>query len=109
MATLRNLRPAVAVLNATVATPAAKRADPHYLTPEHRAWRLEVMRRANWRCQGEGCQSPSAAGQRLFADHVVELRDGGAPFDPANGRALCGACHTRKTVQARADRMAQPT
>jgi 5-methylcytosine-specific restriction enzyme A len=40
----------------------------------------------------------------MFADHVVELRDGGSPFDLANGRCLCGAHHTRKTNEARAKR-----
>jgi uncharacterized protein YfaQ (DUF2300 family) len=34
---------------------------------------------------------------RMFADHVVEIRDGGAPFDTANGQCLCGSHHTLKT------------
>ena len=43
-------------------------------------------------------------GTRLFADHIVELRDGGNPFELANGQALCGSCHTIKTMQAKFSR-----
>lgn len=46
---------------------------------------------------------------RLIADHIVERRDGGADFDPANIQLLCirlnadgqGGCHNRKTTVAR--------
>jgi nitrite reductase/ring-hydroxylating ferredoxin subunit len=41
----------------------------------------------------------------MFADHIVEVKDGGAKFDLANGQCLCGSCHTRKTAAARAQRM----
>ena len=62
---------------------------------------------ASFRCQwvegGSRC-TKAAPQHRLFADHIKELRDGGAPFDPANGQCLCGAHHTHKTVQARANR-----
>jgi 5-methylcytosine-specific restriction enzyme A len=80
----------------------AKAAESHYSTPEHRAWRTVVIAQSNGRCQV--CHR---SGARLFADHVVELRDGGAATDPANGQALCGACHTAKTHRARADRQAR--
>lgn len=86
--------------------PPPKVAEPIYHTAEYAAWRAEVIRRANGRCQDPTCRSRHWPGQRLFADHVVELRDGGAPFDPANGMALCGSAHTRKTAEARARRMA---
>jgi 5-methylcytosine-specific restriction protein A len=75
-----------------------KEVQPHYRTPEHQAWAREVKRRAGFRCQAEGC---TAKGQRLIADHIIELRDGGAPLDPENGRALCLACHNTKTAAAR--------
>lgn len=80
--------------------PPPKRADPHYQTPEHAAWRRAVIARAAKRCQLCG-----RSGCRLFADHIIEIRDGGAPTDPGNGQALCGACHTRKTAAARAARL----
>ena len=100
MTTLRNLTPRLATISTRIVAPAPKTADPHYQSAEHRAWRTEVLRRAAHRCQDCG-----RTGTRLFADHVIELRDGGPPTDPANGRALCGACHTKKTAQSRAQRM----
>jgi len=105
---LRCLPPLVARQAPLIATNPAKVTDPHYLTPQHREWRSVVVARSGERCQGPACVG-TAAGGRLFADHIRELRDGGAPFDPANGQALCGACHTRKTLASRASRMAQPT
>jgi len=78
-----------------------KSADPHYLTPEHKRWRETVLRNAGYRCewveQGSRC-SRSAPAHRLFADHKRELKDGGSPYDPANGECLCGSHHTRKTA-----------
>jgi hypothetical protein len=41
----------------------------------------------------------------MFADHIREIGDGGAPFDLANGQCLCGAHHTRKTTATRAKRL----
>jgi hypothetical protein len=40
----------------------------------------------------------------MFADHVVEVKDGGALYDVANGKCLCGSHHSAKTAQARAAR-----
>lgn len=79
-----------------------KEADPHYRTPEHRAWAAAVIRRAGGMCQGPGC---GRTGVRLFADHIQELRDNGAPLDLGNGQALCGACHGAKTARERARRL----
>lgn len=77
-----------------------KVADSHYLTAEHRAWAKAVTARA-----GGACQACGATGKRLYADHIQELRDGGAATDLANGQALCGACHTAITAKRRAERM----
>lgn len=104
---LRNLPPLLAALDTRVARPPAKTADPHYLTPEHRAWREAVLQRAGGRCQALDCTTPGHG--RLIADHIVELRDGGAALDLRNGQALCLPCHTRKTIAERAARMARPT
>ena len=93
----------LSVMDTTIARVPPKQADPHYSSPEHLRWRTEVIRRAGGMCQAPGC---GRTGIRLFADHIVELQDGGAPFDVANGQALCGGHHTAKTARARAARAA---
>ena len=84
-----------------------KEALPVYQTPEYRIWRETVIARAGGRCEaivdGKRCVK-AAPRHRMFADHKVEVRDGGALFDPENGRCLCGAHHTAKTAKARAER-----
>ena len=86
-----------------------KRADPVLQTPEHRAWRDIVLKRAGYRCEwvenGERCQK-AAPKYRLIADHKIERKDGGALLDPDNGQALCVQHNTLKGVRARQARMA---
>ena len=99
---LRMLSSRIARHDTRTALPPPKQPDPHYGSAAHRDWRAAVIARA-----GHACQRCGRRGVRLFADHVVELRDGGAALDVTNGQALCGACHTIKTVAARAARMAR--
>lgn len=103
------LRPSVARMDVRTAKPAPKVADPELLTPDHRAWREAVIRRAGYRCEAieVGVRCTVGRPARLFADHIVERKDGGAPLDPKNGQCLCGRHHTLKTAKARADRMAE--
>jgi 5-methylcytosine-specific restriction protein A len=82
-----------------------KRAAPIYATPEYRAWRAEVIRRAGAQCQDKHHDPLRSRSGRLYADHVVELRDGGEPFDVRNGLARCASCHERKTIEARVARL----
>jgi hypothetical protein len=82
-----------------------------YGSAEHKAWRKSVMERAGWRCEGldDGVRCVRCApAARLFADHIVELKDGGNRFDVANGRALCAVHHTLKTNEAKRERFRQP-
>lgn len=95
------MKPRVSALDTSIAAPPPKQAAPIYSTPEYAAWRRAVIARAAGRCQRPGC---GREGVRLFADHVVELQDGGDPFDVTNGQALCGSCHTAKTAAERAKR-----
>lgn len=107
---MRKLGPLIrATADARAVKPEAKTADPFYLTQEYRAWRETVISNAGRRCQaiehGNRC-SKAEPRHRMFADHVKEVRDGGAPYDPANGQCLCGSHHTLKTTAARAARLA---
>lgn len=87
-----------------------KAKDPFYDTPEFRAWRAKVVARAGGRCEameyGYRC-TKTRQQTRMFADHIVEIRDGGAQFDVANGQCLCGPHHLMKTAQARRQRLAR--
>lgn len=106
--TLRSTLPA---FNHNVARPAPKRVDPFYKTDQYAAWRDAVKERARYRCEyvhqgtGKRCNRKE---HRMFADHVVEVKDGGAAYDPDNGQCLCGRHHTLKTIAARRLREGQP-
>lgn len=102
---VRTMRPRVKTVDTRRVHVAPKVADPIYSTPEYIEWRDIVVERAHGYCQDPRCKYPHRKPSRLFADHVIELRDGGAKFDPANGLARCGSCHTRKTAEMRAARV----
>lgn len=108
MAAIRARPTRLATRDTRAVKPPPKRADAELLTPEHKAWRKEVLLRAGYRCQavdaGRRC-AKAAPDHRLFADHIVERRDGGDALDHGNGQCLCGAHHTLKTIRARAERM----
>lgn len=97
------LRPALSVLDTRIARPAPKEADEVYKTAGHRRWAAEVIRRAGGRCQWPGCDR-MAPEYRMVADHIREIKDGGAPLDPANGQCLCVKHNTIKGLQARRQR-----
>jgi len=102
---LREIAPRVRSIDTRTAKPPPKRADPFYLSREWRALIAAIIHDRGRRCEDPLCKYPSRAGIRLFGDHIVELRDGGAPLDPANVMLRCGSCHTRKTGEHRALRM----
>lgn len=80
-----------------------KVADAHYQTPEHKAWAREVIARAGGRCQWPGC-TKAIPNDRVVADHITEIKDGGATLDPANGQCLCVQHNTLKAALARRSR-----
>ena len=43
----------------------------------------------------------------MFVDHIVELKDGGAPLERTNAWLLCATHHSLKTVAQRAKRTAR--
>jgi hypothetical protein len=102
MTKLTMLGPRIPTMDTRRAKPAQRVPDPIYSSAAHRRWRDEILRRAGGRCQDPACRTPDRA-TRIYADHIVELKDGGA-FDLSNGLGRCGSCHTRKTLMARAAR-----
>jgi 5-methylcytosine-specific restriction protein A len=107
MPKLRSLAPMVRTVNtATVPLPPKVKAEV-YTTPEYRAWRAQVVARG--RCEavdhhGHRC-SKVAPMHRMYADHIHELRDGGALLDINNGQCLCSSHHELKTIAARVRRL----
>lgn len=104
MPRLRSLTRQLQTVDLRRARPAEKTADPFYSTPDYRLWRTAVISRAHGRCEWVGCTEPSG---RRYADHIVEIKDGGEPFDIANGQCLCHRHHAQKTAAERAKRMTQ--
>jgi 5-methylcytosine-specific restriction protein A len=100
---LRTLRPRVGLANLNTATPPAKVADPFYLSSAWIALRDRVRREAGGRCQAPGC---GRADRRMYADHIIELKDGGGPLDRTNVWLLCPTHHALKTAAERATRTA---
>ena len=86
------LGPTVAVLDARIAHPAPKLTDPFYGTTE---WKSLVAKLIAER--GRRCERCGATGGMIYADHIVEIKDGGARLDPANIQLLDSRCHGQKT------------
>jgi 5-methylcytosine-specific restriction enzyme A len=112
MPKLGTLRPLVRTFHGGALKPQGKRVDPIYTSRAYEQWRDGVIARAGGRCEavenGERCRKTRPE-HRLFADHINEISDGGAAFDPANGQCLCGSHHTLKTTRTRAARLGAPS
>lgn len=105
---VKTARSSIATVDTHTTSPEPKRADPFYLAPQWRKLMAEIIRERGRICQDPNCDGKThSPGMRVFGDHIVELRDGGAPYDKANVMLLCGAAHTRKTAEQRAKRLAQ--
>lgn len=103
-------KPRLSTMDTRTVKPLPKTADAELKTREHVYWSRAVIGRADYRCEaleadGSRCRITRPA--RLFADHIIERRDGGDLLDPENGQCLCGRHHTLKTGKARANRMAE--
>ena len=101
---LQALQPRVALANLRTAALPPKVADPFYTSPAWIALRDRVRREAGGRCQVAGC---GRVERGMIVDHIVELKDGGAPLDRSNARLMCRAHHNQKTVTERAKRTAR--
>lgn len=84
-------------------TVAPKTADPFYLSSEWRAFATAIKQQRGWVC--EACDADMRSNRRaLHADHIIERKDGGAEYDPANVICRCQPCHNRKTARVAAGR-----
>ena len=85
--------------------PPPKTVDDFYSSMEWRHLVAAIIRARGRRCEECG-KTHDADGRsvRIYADHIAELRDGGAPLDPKNVRLLDAKCHGKKTARERAKR-----
>jgi 5-methylcytosine-specific restriction protein A len=108
MSRLRTLTPRIRTLDTRTTRLPSKQKDPIYNTPEFAAWRAQVVGRAGGRCEavdhGHRC-SKAMPEHRLYADHIIEIKDGGALFDLSNGQLLCRSHHELKTIAMRVKRL----
>lgn len=107
-AKLRSLAPRIRSLELRTALPPEKTADTIYRSPEWRALVERLIVERARICQDVQCPTPGRWQGRLIADHVVEIKDGGAPLDPRNVLLRCSTCHARKTAREAAARMRAP-
>jgi 5-methylcytosine-specific restriction protein A len=103
---LTMLGPRVSTMRSSLA-PGPKVKDPIYERADWRACIAAIIKQRGRRCEDPQCSTPNrGAGQRIYGDHIRELKDGGALLDPSNILLRCASCHTRKTIAERAKRMA---
>src|SRR5262245_9718402 len=99
MVKLRSLPSLVRAIDTSTTPLPPRQIDVVYDTPQYRAWRAQVVARADGQCEAteHGHRCTRAQPQyRMFADHIIELKDGGHPFDVSNGQCLCYRHHTLK-------------
>lgn len=89
----------------------AGRCDNH----QRKAWantshRNHVIDKTRWKKTADlhllhhpRCRNCGAT-EHLEVDHIIEVTDGGAMYDPANLQTLCHECHKAKTLLARRSR-----
>lgn len=80
-----------------------KVAAPFYLSPEWRRLASSVKAERGYACEECG-RDMRAAPRALHADHVIEVKDGGAALDRNNIMLRCQPCHNRKTAKVAARR-----
>jgi 5-methylcytosine-specific restriction protein A len=100
-------KPRLAVHGMAIAAVPSKVTLPFYSTPEWRALLSRLIRERGRRCEEPNCEGPQSH-ERIYGDHVIELRDGGAPLEAGNVRLLCSAHHMQKTARERRRRLATP-
>lgn len=79
-------------------------ADPRYRTKRWRNLKTQAHRRDGYRCVIPGCKVDTTPKHSLYADHIIEVRDGGAFWDLNNLQTLCYEHHNAKTADVRAQR-----
>jgi 5-methylcytosine-specific restriction endonuclease McrA len=102
---LSTLKPRIATLDVRIGKPTVKVAEPFYSSAPWRNLMKGIIAERGWRCEDVECPTPHGPWSKIYGDHIVEIRDGGAKLDPANVLLRCPVCHGRKTAQEREKRL----
>lgn len=78
----------------------AKPTLDFYGSASWKALRLQVQRECKRTCQGCG-----KTDTRIYVDHIVEMKDGGAPLERSNLQGVCSRCHALKTANEKRKRL----
>ena len=106
MPRLNTLGARVTTLDTRTVKPQPKQTDPHYLSPQHRAWRQTVCDRAGWRCEWideRGQRCTKAAPSTVCSPTRKERQD--APEAELMRMDGASAALTTKTAQEREKRL----
>jgi 5-methylcytosine-specific restriction endonuclease McrA len=69
-----------------------------YQTKEWADFRSAIVKERGRRCEKCGAIGP------VVADHIQEVRDGGALYERRNIMLMCLPCHNSKTAESRVER-----
>ena len=92
---LQALQPRVGLADLRTAALPPKIAEPFYSSAAWIALRDLVRREAGGRCQVAGC---GRIERGMIVDHIIELKDGGAPLDRSNVWLTCRSHQNKKTL-----------
>jgi 5-methylcytosine-specific restriction enzyme A len=104
MNTLRAFPAKVRTINTSKLRQTPKQKASSYYDPAWIALRARIVEQRSSVCQDVDHDPARPRRGRVIADHVIELKDGGALLDPRNVLLRCPICHGRKTMAERAAR-----
>jgi 5-methylcytosine-specific restriction enzyme A len=98
---LRNFNTRLKLFDTKKVRAPEKVVESFYGTAEWKEARNAAFKRDKYTCVIPGCGRNES---RMFVDHIVERKDGGADYDLRNLQTLCGSHHTEKTLEERRKR-----
>jgi 5-methylcytosine-specific restriction protein A len=99
---LRTLGPRLKPIDTRTVRPPPKVVESFYSSQEWKTTAAAIKKRDGYKCVKCG-----NGRDRLYVDHIIERKDGGADYDHGNLRSLCPSCHGVKTTAERVKRGAR--
>lgn len=104
---LKNFGPRLAPISTQRLRTPPKTTESFYGSAAWKALMREIIQERGRRCEDPNCETPRGPWGKIYGDHIIEIRDGGAPLDKANILLRCSPCHGRKTAAERVARGAR--